>query len=185
MARRRISNAECCSNTEEGIEILKRQPGYFDVVLLKQAVGSERADALLSLTNETGLKGKVLVITPWLSDLERRRLSRLGVAGIFAKQRSLTDLIGAIRDVASSQAWFDKPPEGAGIRRNGTFTCQERRAAELVFEGLSNREIGARMRVSESCIKAVLATGFSEDESTQPWTACPCPLGEIEPSPLP
>lgn len=148
-----------CSSIEEGIASLNGSSGQFDVVLLKQRAGGERADELLSITNHNGLKNRVLVITSWLSDLEHRRLARLGAAGIFAKQGSLADLICAIRDVAGGQTWFDKRPSSGGSS-NGTLSHQERRAAELVLDGLANKEIGVRMGVSESCIKALLQRAF-------------------------
>src|ERR1035437_5811392 len=91
---------QCCSSIEEGIDLLKGSAGLFDVVLLKPSAGGRKADELLSITNGNGLKGRVLVITPGLGDREQRWLTGLGVAGIFSKQRSLVDLIGAIRDLA-------------------------------------------------------------------------------------
>ena len=105
------------------------------------------------------MKGRVLIITPWWSDQEQRRLVSLGVGGIFSKQGSLEDLISAIRDVAGGQKWFDKRPSD-GRSSNGTLSGQERRAAELVLEGLANKEIGVRMGVSESCIKGLLQRVF-------------------------
>jgi DNA-binding NarL/FixJ family response regulator len=149
----------CCSSIKEGIELLSGSSGQFDVVLLKQRSGDEQADELLSIAGQNGLKGRVLIITPWLSELEHRHLASLGVAGIFAKQRSLVDLICAIREVAGGQTWFDELPSNGGSS-NGTLSGQERRAAELVLEGLANKEIGVRMAVSESCIKALLQRAF-------------------------
>ena len=149
----------CCSSMREGSELLQGSSGQFDVVLLNQHAGGEKADELLAITNRNGLKGRVLIITPWLSDLEQRRLGSLGVAGIFDKERPLEELIGAVRDVAGGQTWRDKRISNGG-RSNGTLTGQERRAAELVFEGLANKEIGVRMGVSESCIKALLQRVF-------------------------
>lgn len=153
----------CCSNMKEGIELLNGSSGQFDVVLLKQRAGDENADELLSFTNQNGLEGRVLIITQWLSDLEHSRLARVGVAGIFAAQRSLADLVRAIRDVAGGQTWFDNLPSNGGSSSgssNGTLSVQERRAAELVLEGLANKEIGVRMGVSESCIKGLLQRVF-------------------------
>lgn len=152
----------CCSSIKESIEILNGPSGQFDVVLLKQHAGDERADVLLSIMDQKGLKGRVLVITPWLSDMEHRRLARLGVAGVVAKQRSLVDLIGAIRDVAGGQTCFEKRPANEDIP-NGTLSRQERRAAELVLQGLANKEIGVRMGVSESCVKGLLQRVFLKE----------------------
>ena len=150
----------CCSSVKESIQMLQSSSRRFDVVLLKQRIGDEKADELLSIANQNGL-GRVLIITPWLSDLEHRRLVSLRVAGIFGKQRPLADLIRAIRDVAAGQTWFDRPPSN-GRGSNGALTGQERRAAELVLEGLVNKEIGGRMGISENCVKAVLRRVFQK-----------------------
>ena len=114
---------------------------------------------MISVTNRRGLKVRVLIITPGLSDLEQERLANLGVAGIFAKQRPLADLIGAIRDVAMGQTWFDRQSSHEDPL-NRTLSRQEQTAAELVLEGLANKEIAVRMAVSESCVKALLQRAF-------------------------
>jgi len=172
----------CCPSIEEGIHLLNGSSGRFDMVLLQQSAGGQKADPLLSIANRIGLK--VLITTTGLSDLEQRRLAGLGVAGIFARQRSLVDLIGAIRDVAAGQTWFGRRPSNEDIPKdpasrgarpiqsseaadfalvngeNGRLSRQEKRAAELVLVGLANKEISIRMDVSESYIKALLQRTF-------------------------
>jgi len=149
----------CCFSIDEGIDLLNRSSDRFDIVLLKQSAGGQKADELLSNTNRRGLKKRVLVLTPWLSDLEQRRLAGLGVAGIFAKQRSLEDLIDVIRDVAGGRTRFDVQQANDDMP-NETLSYQERRAAELVLEGLANKEISVRMGVSGSSVKALLQRVF-------------------------
>jgi DNA-binding NarL/FixJ family response regulator len=150
---------QSCSSIDEGIGLLMGSSGLFDVVLIKQTHGGRKPDELVSLANASGLNGRVLVITPGLSDWEQRRLTRLGVAGVFPKQKSLVDLIASIRDLACGRARFDRqtPSEDASFDR---LSGQERRAAESVLEGLANKEIGASMGVSESSIKALLQRTF-------------------------
>jgi len=150
----------CCASVQEGIQTLRASPGRFDVVLLKQSVDGEKADEFLSLANRSGLKNRVLILTAWLSDLERRRLARLGAAGIFFKQRPLADLLKTIRAITNGQTCFERPPAPNFHNAAGNMTGQERKAADLVFEGLSNKEIAARLGVSESCIKALLQRVF-------------------------
>jgi two-component system nitrate/nitrite response regulator NarL len=149
----------CCSSVEDGIDLLNESSGLYDVVLVKQSAWGRKADELLSITNRNDLKNRVLIITRWLSEFERRRMASLGVAGIFAKQRSLADLISAVRTVAGGQTWFDKLSANEDTV-DRTLSCQERRAAEFVLDGLTNKEIGVRMRISESSIKALLQRVF-------------------------
>lgn len=148
-----------CPSIDEGIELLKETPNRFDLVLVKQSADGEKADELLSFTNRNALDGRVLIITPGLSDLEQGRLACLGAAGIFAQQKSLADLIGTIREVVGRQTSSDRQPSSEDTP-NRALSRQERTAAELVLDGLANKEIAGRMGVSESCIKGLLQRTF-------------------------
>src|ERR1035437_2664587 len=97
LATARDLELRCCSSIEEGIDLLNGSSGRFDVVLLKQSAGGQKADELLSITNRNGLKDRVLILTPWLSDLEHRRLGRPGGGGVFAQQRTPGEPVGARR----------------------------------------------------------------------------------------
>ncbi len=46
--------------------------------------------------------------------------------------------------------------------RSGRFTERERQVLSLVFEGLANKEIAGRIKVSESSVKATLQQLFSK-----------------------
>ena len=86
-----------------------------------------------------------------------------GAAGYVLKQIRGTDLIGAVRTVASGKSMLD--PEAASrlmkrMREQATrsdplagLTDQERRILELIGEGLTNRQIGERMFLAEKTVK--------------------------------
>src|SRR5690606_36262309 len=86
-----------------------------------------------------------------------------GAAGYVLKQIRGTDLVDAVRRVAEGQSLLDPavtqrvlerirrgPQEPAELRG---LTEQERRILEHVAEGLTNREIAARMYLSEKTVK--------------------------------
>jgi DNA-binding NarL/FixJ family response regulator len=149
----------CCSSIEEGIGLLNGSADGFDIVLLKHSAGQPSPDEFLALANRSGLENRVLIITPGLTNVEQRRLMGLGVAGIFGKQRSLAELLGAIRQVAAGQAWGEGQ-QANEIASHRLLSRQESRAGEFVLKGLANRQIAARMGVSESAIKALLQRAF-------------------------
>lgn len=74
-----------------------------------------------------------------------------------------TDLVGAVRTVAQGRSLLD--PESTtrmlkrlreeAVRKDplSELTEQERRVLELIGEGLTNREIGARMYLAEKTVK--------------------------------
>jgi DNA-binding NarL/FixJ family response regulator len=150
---------QCCSSLEEGIDLLNGSCQGCDIVLLKQSAGGRSPDDLISVAIRSRPTKRVLIITPGLSDLEQRRLAGLGVAGIFAKQRSLGALIAAIREVGAGRTWFGTQLTNE-VAFKGTLSSQESRSGELVLEGLTNKEIAARMGVSESRIKGLLQRVF-------------------------
>jgi DNA-binding NarL/FixJ family response regulator len=95
-----------------------------------------------------------------------------GAAGYVLKQIRGTDLVGAVRTVASGQSMLD--PEAAGrVMRHmrdqaakddplAGLTAQERRILELIGEGLTNRQIGERMFLAEKTVKNYVSALFAK-----------------------
>ena len=86
-----------------------------------------------------------------------------GAAGYLLKQIKGTDLVDAIRRVASGQSLLDPNVTERVLERlrNGPkqderlarLTEQERKILDLIAEGLTNRQIGERMFLAEKTIK--------------------------------
>ena len=95
-----------------------------------------------------------------------------GAAGYVLKQIRGTDLVGAIRTVASGESMLD--PEAASrvmkrMREQAArtdplagLTGQERRILELIGEGLTNRQIGERMFLAEKTVKNYVSALFAK-----------------------
>ena len=95
-----------------------------------------------------------------------------GAAGYVLKQIRGTDLIGAVRTVASGQSLLD--PEAASrvmrrMRDQATaadplagLTDQERRILALIGEGLTNRQIGDRLFLAEKTVKNYVSALFAK-----------------------
>ena len=85
-----------------------------------------------------------------------------GAAGYVLKQIRGSDLIGAARTVAGGGSLLDPRATAAVLKRMRSpkaddplkdLTDQERRILELIGEGLTNREIGARIFLAEKTVK--------------------------------
>jgi two-component system, NarL family, response regulator DevR len=86
------------------------------------------------------------------------------------KQIRGTDLVGAVRAVASGQSLLDPEAAGMVMRRMrdqalhsdplAGLTPQEQRILELIGEGLTNRQIGARMYLAEKTVKNYVSALF-------------------------
>src|SRR5205823_1803053 len=159
---------EHCGSIREALPILALR--RFDVVLLDDDLGSERASQFLPAARQIGFEGRVLVVTAWVSDTEARRLMRQGVAGIFLKEGSLSQLSEGIRTVVEGGTWLDRSfarmEEDAGADNEQTnapvFNERQRRVLRFVLEGLSNKEIAWRLQISESYVKAILQRLFQK-----------------------
>jgi DNA-binding NarL/FixJ family response regulator len=95
-----------------------------------------------------------------------------GAAGYVLKQIRGTDLVGAVRTVASGRSMLD--PEAASrvmrrMRDQATrsdplsgLTGQERRILELIGDGMTNRQIGERMFLAEKTVKNYVSALFAK-----------------------
>ena len=155
-----------CTTISAALEVLQRQT--VDIVLLDHDLGVERASQFLPVARERGFRGEVLIVTAWVSDIEARRLLHQGVAGIFVKESPLSDLAESIRLIRGGGVWLDRRyrslvPTGIAGEQTSTgprFNERQRKVLRFVLEGLSNKVIAGRLRISESYVKALIQALF-------------------------
>jgi two-component system nitrate/nitrite response regulator NarL len=157
-----------CGSINEALAALRKEP--IDIVLLDFDLGQRDGAQFLRSARELGYTGKVLVVTAGVDRDEAALLIRSGVAGIFTKHNSAALLAEGIRDVMAGKVWFDQQllqeaitsagPQAAN--EGGQFTERERLVLSYVFEGLANKEIAERIKVSESAVKATLQQLFAK-----------------------
>ncbi len=164
-----LEMAACCASVVEATDVLRQKS--IDLVLLDYDLGKERGFEFIHQARQQGFQGRFLVVTAGMSDAESVQALNLGVSGIFPKHSSPMVLIQAIRRVMSGETWLDdhaiqalirasKHPEGANQPK--PFTERESQVLQGVFEGLSNKEIGTRLNISESSVKAGLQQLFQK-----------------------
>jgi DNA-binding NarL/FixJ family response regulator len=95
-----------------------------------------------------------------------------GAAGYVLKQIRGSDLIGAIRTVGAGGSLLDPQATSRLLHRMRTeatrkdpldvLTAQERKILDLIGEGLTNREIGARMFLAEKTVKNYVSSVLSK-----------------------
>jgi two-component system, NarL family, response regulator DevR len=106
---------------------------------------------------------KGLVLTSYDDDDALFAAIMAGASGYLLKQVLGTDLVDGVRRVAAGQSMLDPsvtahvldrirngPPEDRRLRE---LTPQEKRILELVVEGLTNRDVAERMKLSEKTVK--------------------------------
>jgi two-component system, NarL family, nitrate/nitrite response regulator NarL len=158
-----------CSAIAEALEALAHT--RIDLALLDYDLGeNENGFQFIRQARETGFAGRMILVTAGMSERDYVRSLGLGISGIVLKHSSPELLIEAIRKVAAGETWLDprcvqaleqavdtKAPMSA--RRNEP-TERELQVLKGVFEGLSNKEIGARLSVSEASVKSALQQLF-------------------------
>jgi DNA-binding NarL/FixJ family response regulator len=106
---------------------------------------------------------RALILTSYEDDEALFAAIMAGAAGYVLKQIRGSDLVDAVRRVAAGQSLLDPALTARVLERirHGhdqpdelrALTDQERRILTLIAEGLTNREIGARMFLAEKTVK--------------------------------
>jgi DNA-binding NarL/FixJ family response regulator len=161
--------ANCASASEAlALPVLKR----IDVVLLDYDLGHEQGTQFLDRARGLGFVGKILMVTAGMSDAVMLRALENGSSGVFLKHSPPNRLVEAIRKVFAGEVWLDPAVtrsiiaaatgNAATPRRAQGLTQREQAVLKGVFEGLTNKEIGGRLGISESSVKAVLQQLFEK-----------------------
>ena len=135
-----------------------------DIVLLDVDLGPERAVDFLTVARRAGFQGQVLVVTAGASDHEAVQLVQSGVAGILHKHHSTEILFQTIRQIAAGEVSLEKAylaPLFRSVDRTQPpgrpkLTERDKTVLRFVLQGLTNREIAARLEISEGAVKASL-----------------------------
>ena len=95
-----------------------------------------------------------------------------GASGYVLKQIHGSDLVGAVRTVASGQSLLDPQTTAAMLQRLrdqaarrdplAALTEQERHILDLIGDGLTNRQIGERMFLAEKTVKNYVSNLLSK-----------------------
>jgi two-component system, NarL family, response regulator DevR len=136
-----------------------------DIVLLDLRLGGDSEDVGLALcstiTREFPRVG-VLVVTTFLTDRLVTEAIRNGAKGYVLKDVDAVQLLQSIHAVSRGESAFDSHAAAVVVRSlsrkpgpesGATLTAREREILQLVAQGLSNREIGARLYISETTVK--------------------------------
>jgi DNA-binding NarL/FixJ family response regulator len=162
--------AATCATVDEALAALDRHP--IDVVLLDYDLGDRQGPVFLDEAKRRGFTGRILMVTAGMSDGGTLRAFESGSAGVFLKHSPPSQLVQAIHKVANGEMWLDSravqslvsAATGKSTEQPAaeSLTPRERSVLKAVFEGLTNKEIGGRLQISESSVKAVLQQLFDK-----------------------
>jgi DNA-binding NarL/FixJ family response regulator len=129
-----------------------------DVLLLDLRLGDESGFDLLRSEADAPLPA-VVVVTSYDYPQYADAALRLGAAGFVVKTAPTAELLDAIRRAAAGGLAFGVRP-GGGV----TLSPREREVVQLVVEGASNDEIGARLGISSRTVESHLRRLFERVE---------------------
>ncbi len=141
-----------------------------NMVLLDVDLGPERALDFVLQARRKGFDGQILVVTAGVNGPEAVQLIQAGVAGILHKHHSSQELANAIREAARGEVCLEKDyltPLFRSVDRTRAatrpqLTERDKMALRFIFQGLTNRDIGVRLEISEGAVKASLRQLFAK-----------------------
>ncbi|MER5449332.1 response regulator transcription factor [Streptomyces sp. NPDC002766] len=148
------------STAAEATAVVERTKPSIVLLDLKLSTGTdtEGLDLCARLTERhPGLA--VLVLTTFLDDSLVVEAIQHGARGYVVKDVDTTELLRSIRAVARNESAFDSHAAAAMVRamrvqpEQPRFTEREVMVLKLLARGLSNRDIGAELYISETTVK--------------------------------
>jgi two-component system, NarL family, nitrate/nitrite response regulator NarL len=141
-----------------------------NMILLDVDLGAERALDFVLGARRLNFEGRILVLTAGLSGPEAVQLVQAGVAGILHKHHSTGVLCDTIRQVAAGEVCLEKdylPHLFRTVDRTRgplqpKLTERDKTVLRFIFQGLTNKEIAARLDISEGAVKASLRQLFEK-----------------------
>ncbi|WP_280339445.1 response regulator transcription factor [Nocardia neocaledoniensis] len=154
-----VGEAGSCAQALARIPALRPEVAVLDV-LLPDGNGIELCRELLSANPEL----RCLILTSFTDEQAMLNAILAGASGYVIKDIKGLELIAAIRDVSAGKSLLDNRAAAALMAKLrseaagktgplATLTEQERTLLALLGEGLTNRQIAARMFLAEKTVK--------------------------------
>ncbi len=148
-----------CATCAEALALLAKSGAT--MVLLDVDLGGERALDFVIEAKKRAFGGHILVVTAGVSGPEAVQLVQAGVAGILHKHHSTEALSKTIRQVAAGEVCLEQEYLTALFRsvdrtkepNRARLTERDKKVLRCIFQGLTNKEIGSRIEISEGAVK--------------------------------
>ncbi|MDQ6678392.1 MAG: response regulator transcription factor [Acidobacteriota bacterium] len=133
------------------------------VVMIEKALGLQAIADWLQVLRKT--KTAVVVWGMGIGNAEALRLVQAGARGIVQKSSDLEALLACIRTAAGGGTWMSdtifQAPERE-MHQRSHLTTREHQVAELVEQGMRNKEIGHKLGIQTGTVKIHLKHIFEK-----------------------
>jgi len=153
-----------------------------EIILLDLDLGGDSGMTLISELIAASSDTRIIILTGLRDPGAHKQAVLLGAMGIVRKEKAAEVLIAAIERVSEGEAWLD-PSLMAGVlnemtrsgkpgktdpeeKKIATLTKREREVVALIGEGIKNKEIAARLFISETTVRHHLTSIYDKLEVT-------------------
>jgi DNA-binding NarL/FixJ family response regulator len=151
--------AEAASG-EDALDLLGQHPVSVVVMDLAMGPGMDGIEAIRKI-RERNKRQAILVFTTYDSDADIVRAVDAGAMGYLLKDAAPEEIFAAIRGAVQGKSVMSAPVASRLFQQlrnpDEILTPREAELLSLLTEGLSNRELGQRLFISEATVKTHLA----------------------------
>jgi len=152
------------ANGDEACEAVRRLSP--DIVLMDLKMPGMPASDAIRVIRATSPSVKVIALTSYAEDGQVREIMAAGAAGYILKDVTKADFVTALRTVASGRTWLHPLAQRSLVEqlRNrqadplALLTQRERSVLDLIARGMSNRQIGDELHLTEGTVKGYVST---------------------------
>ena len=162
-----------------------------DIAILDLSMPNILGQALLYIANSRTPGVRFVFLATTVDDRELTMLAEVGAFGVILNDEEPQILLQTLRQVASGHRMLPAPSSDAAVssrqstvaeKHLAVLTDRERQIMRLVSEGLSNKEIGRRLKVTDGTIKVHLHHIFRKLEIGNRTTLATLAVSYPEPS---
>jgi len=138
-----------------------------DIGILDIAMPDIPGQQILAVANAANLPTRLVFFTASVEDRNLMMLAAAGACDVISKDAGPEDLVQTLRQIAGRPRMPNEAvyrAQSAMPDKTLTLTERERQIMRLVAEGLSNKEIGRRLHISDGTIKVHLHHVFQKLE---------------------
>jgi DNA-binding NarL/FixJ family response regulator len=152
------------TNGDEACEAVRRLKP--DIVLMDLKMPGLPASDAIRVIRASSATVKVIALTSYAEDGQVREIISAGAQGYILKDVTKADFLTALRTVAGGQTWLHPQAQRALVEqlRNrqadplALLTQRERSVLDLIARGMSNRQIGDELHLTEGTVKGYVST---------------------------
>jgi DNA-binding NarL/FixJ family response regulator len=145
-----------CSDGQAALQQIEQSA--CDVAVLDINMPGMSGIEILKRVRRAGLPVKIVLLTSSIDDDSLVDVVRENVDGLVLKEAAAEVLVTCVRAVSNGEAWIDREAMGRALRKLSSppaakLTEREVEVAQFVAQGLRNKEIANRAKISQGTVK--------------------------------